>query len=629
MRTPRLRSLAEFAEAEIVVPDGPRAGCRFRIDRHPVSRLLFNELDSGRWQRAFTTGPNQDGKSFLGFVIPTLYLLFERQETVIMAVPNLDLVADKWNVNLLPAICASRYKTELPRKGQGSRDGQSILYEFANGARLRFMTAGGNDQARAGFTSRNVVVTETEGFDKVGGSSREGDKFSQLERRVLAFGDQSRLIAECTVTTEQGRTWQEYSQGTRSRIALPCPHCNAWVTPEREHLVGWKDAETEIAAIEQAHIVCPACGAIWTNEQRIHANSRGVLVHRGQEVAADGAVIGDPPQTNTLGFRWTAVNSVLNARRLSLVGGIEWRAKRAADEDAAERDVCQSQWALPSKGDKLDVSQLDAFVIMRRTISRPRGVCPDGTLCVTVGCDIGKRLCSWVALAWRAQATPHVVDYGRLEVPSEIMAEEDAIRLALRDFKEQLGEGWKCGDRTIAPTFSFLDAGNWQDTILGFCIEQGPPFFAAKGYGIGQRREGNYRRQTGSKVMWSKDGYALVQLADGREYIEIKVDQWKSWLHMRLKIPLDQPGAMTLFESNEHLTYAKHLTAEKQVEEFIPREGSVVKWVALTRSNHYLDATMLACVAGYEAGMRSIEALPPPPPPRDRQRVRISNWLKN
>lgn len=619
MRTPRLRTLSEFAEQEIILPSGPYAGRRLRLDRAPAARLWFQELDSGRWPRAFCTGPNQDGKSLNGFVIPTLYLLFERQETVILGVPSIDLVADKWRVDLLPTIKASRYAEQLPTGGSGSRDGDSILFEFKNGARLRFMTAGGNDQSRAGFASPNLAVSETDGFDTVGGTSREGTKFAQLERRLLAFGERARLIAECTVSIEQGRTWQEYLRGTHSRIALPCPHCNAWVTPERENLIGWQEAETEVEAMTKAAVCCPACGCLWSNDERIAANHRAVLVHKGQEVAPDGTVTGPPPETNTLGFRWTVINSVLNPKRLAMVAGIEWRARRAADEEAAERDVCQSQWALPAKAAKVDLSQLDAFALMRRTLPKVRrGICPDGTQAITVACDVGKRLCHWAAIAWRSHATPHVIDYGRLEVPSDQMAEEDAILLALRDWRDEVVKlGWRMGDATLLPSFCFVDAGNWEKTVQLFCAESGPGFFATKGYGLGQRRSGLNRRETGSKVIASSgDGYSLVQLPDGSQLIEVNADRWKSWLHARLHTPVDQPGAMTLYEGGDHLSYCKHLTAERQVEEFVPKEGTVTRWEAVNRNNHWFDATTLACVGGHAAGMRlAVEPAPVPKAP--------------
>jgi phage terminase large subunit GpA-like protein len=620
MRTPRLRTLSEFAEAEIVLPDGPFAGRRFRLNRHPIARLLFGELDSGRWQRAFITGPNQDGKSLLGFVIPTMYLLFERQETVILGVPSLDLVADKWTVDLLPVLRASRYAKLLPQTGKGSRDGESILFEFANGAFLRFMTAGGGDQSRAGFTSPNLVVTETDGFDVVGGASREGSKFDQLERRTLAYADRARTIAECTVSVEQGRTWQEYLRGTHSRVALRCPHCLAWVTPEREHFAGWQEAETEIQAIAGSCVACPECGAAWTNEQRVAANHDARLVHKGQTVAADGVVSGPVPETNTLGFRWSVVNSVLNPKRLSMVAGIEWRARRSADEDAAERDVCQSQWALPAKPAKVDLTQLDAFALMRRTLPKfTRGFCPDGVQCVTVACDVGKRLCHWAAIAWGQHATPHVIDYGRLEVPSDQMSEEDAIMLALRDWRDEVVSlGWKHGDATVRPAIIFVDAGNWQQTVQAFCAQSGQHFFATKGYGIGQKRDGKYKRDTGAKVIGIGDNYALIELVDGTRLMEVNADRWKSFLHARWHTPIGQPGAMTLFEKGEHLSFCKHQVAERLVEEFVPKEGTVQRWEAVNRNNHYLDATTLACVAGHAAGMRLIEQ-PAPEQPRPVQ----------
>jgi hypothetical protein len=106
-----------------------------------------------------------------------------------------------------------------------------------------------------------------------------------------------------------------------------------------------------------------------------------------------------------------------------------------------------------------------------------------------------------------------------------------------------------------------------------------------------------------------------------------------------LHTPLNKPGAMTLFDGNNHLSFAKHLTAERQVEEFSPGEGTVIRWEAVSRNNHYLDATCLACVAGHEAGMRLIEvALPavvatspaPTPTPHDRPEFmpeRPDRWM--
>ncbi len=632
MRAPKLRTISEFSEQEIILPSGPFQGRRFKLDRHPAARLWFAELDSGRWRRHFITGPNQDGKSLMGFVIPTMHKLFEKKETVILGVPSLDLANDKWKIDIKPTIMASQYASLLPSTGSGSKDGESILFSFGNGVHLRFMTAGGDDQSRASFTAPNLIVTETNGFDEIGGSSQEGSKFAQLCRRLLAFGNRSSIIAECSVAGEKGITWQEFIQGSHSRIAIPCPHCFKYVTPERENLVGWQTAETKLQAVRGTRICCPSCGVQWENNERIEANRRAVLVHKGQEVADDGTIAGPMPDTDTLGFRWTVVNTILDTERLSLVGGVEWAAQRASDPDAAEKDVCQSQWALPSKPSKIDLSQLDHLAIMRRVLPKSRrGVCPDDTQCVTVACDVGKWLCHWTATAWRPNATPHVFDYGRLEVPSADMSVEQAIITALRDWRDEVvNTGWPCGDKNIKAALRFVDCGDWQDTILAFIAESGEGWFGTKGFGLGQRRAGRVKRDTGSAVIGTGDKYNIVRLPGGAVIIEVNADHWKSWLHSRLHTPMNQPGAFTLFDSLDHLSFAKHLTAEKQFEDFSPEDGTVIRWEAVSRNNHWFDSTTLTCVAGHAAGIRLLsDTLPPPQvaPTTNPENLSTSDWL--
>jgi hypothetical protein len=275
------RSLRAFAEAEIVIPTGPFAGRRFRCARQPYTGLWFDEVDSGSWNRCVATGPTQSGKTLSCFVIPLVYHLFEIGETVICGLPHMDMAADKWREDIFPVIEATRFRELLPRQGGGSRGGRVESIQFLNGATLKFMSGGGSDKSRAGFTSRVVVVTETDGMDESGGTSREADKITQLEARTRAYGNRKRIYLECTVSTEEGRTWREYQQGTASRIMLRCPHCRDWVSPEREHLAGWKtrhagrssrDRVLRIRRRRRAktngHATPSAPAAAWPDDQR-------------------------------------------------------------------------------------------------------------------------------------------------------------------------------------------------------------------------------------------------------------------------------------------------------------------------------------------------------------------------
>ncbi|MDX1930086.1 MAG: phage terminase large subunit family protein [Pirellulaceae bacterium] len=192
-----------------------------------------------------------------------------------------------------------------------------------------------------------IVITETDGMDEAGQNSGEADKVSQLIARTRAFGNRARIYMECTVSTESGRTWQEYTGGTESHIVMPCPRCNAWVCPEREHLVGWQESHSQVEARQSAHFCCPACNEPWSDSERVDANRNSKVVHRGQTITEAGEVEGELPSTDTLGFRWSAVNNLFVTA--GDIAADEWRAARAADEDNAEHTdyKCRSDDSVP------------------------------------------------------------------------------------------------------------------------------------------------------------------------------------------------------------------------------------------------------------------------------------------
>lgn len=600
--------MRQFAEQEIVLPTGPHAGLRFRISRQPIAGLLFDEIDSGRWERVATTGPRQSGKSLKGFIIPTLFHLFEMRETVIFGTPTGEMASDKWNRDLLPAIKATRYRDLLPRSGAGSKGGKVETIEFGNGAVLKFMTGGGSDKKRAAFTTRVLAVTETDGMDEAGEASREADKITQMEGCTRAFGDLARIYLECTVSIESGRIWQEIKNGSDSRIILPCPHCGHHVTPEREHLVGWQDAEDVLTAGERTRIVCPECGEMWDENDRARANRGCRLVHKGQEVTPDGTITGQPARTRTLGFRYTAINNLLVPLRV--LGMDEWRAARSGDEENADKEQRQYVWAVPAKATSVDLTEFDAAAITRRTTTDMRGRVPTHCNRVTVGIDVGKRLCNWSAIAWGAHATPHVLEYGRIEVPSDQMAVERAILTALRDFRDSvLMTGWPADGGNRVPHYVFIDCGNWQDDIRAFVAESGTQkIWPVKGFSRLEEKA-DRKRQGGTIKVKGRDS-VVVDLEDRLPFIvEANANAWKSWLHARLQTPMGQPGAMTLYnvpKAIEHNGFAKHLTAERKVEEFVAGKGLETRWEQKHRNNHWLDSTCLACLAGWWAGERVI-----------------------
>lgn len=547
------------------------------------------------------------------YVLPVCWHLFEAAEGVIIGLPDMNLAQDKWGDDFLPVIEATPSMRDLlPTRGEGSRGGQvKREVTFRNGASLRFMTGQGSDKARAGKTRRVVAITETDGMDEPGAGSRESDPISQIEGRTRAYGRLGkRIYLECTVSIEMGRIWQEIKLGTDSRLLRPCPHCGEWVGPEREHLVGWQDAASEEAAVAAATWICPACAKPWTDEQRREAGRRVVLVHRGQTVEPDGTVSGPLPETQTLGFRWSAIDNPFTTA--GDLGGEEWRARRRANRNNAETELRQWVWCLPAIPLQLDLTPLDPDAVLQRTSGSKRGVIPDDCQGVAIGVDTGKRKLHWVAIAARGDGRTAVIEYGEQSVESDRLGVTAGLRAALQQLREYWAAGWRDGQAKVwTPRQVWIDSGYWQHTdgVYEFCAaantgcEPGHEIYRpSKGYGEKQRGIGPYYAPRGKNADVSFVGaqYHIGRvrragrLVPGVVLCHVSADAWKSEAHQRLARPADEPGALTLYETadaGEHAEFRDHLLAERQVETWIAGRGNVVTWEAIPgRPNHYLDA---------------------------------------
>jgi hypothetical protein len=641
--------MLQFAEEEIVIPEGRFKDLKFRADRNPWAGVLLSAIDDAietrLYNRINTTGPSQQGKTFIGFVVPAMYHLFEIGETVAIGCPSALVWGDKWRSDLLPAIKKSQYRDLLPTTGKGSKDAEAPLrIDFKNGACLRVLTGGGDDKSVAGFTSRVLIVTETDGLGDTGGKSKEADKLKQMEARTKGWDDDSIHYYECTVSIERGKTWQMHKNGTESRLMMPCPRCHKFVEIERDCLKGWKDAEDEIQAAARSAIYCPACNKPWTDEHRTTA-ARGMrLVHRGQTITKAGKIEGPAPTTKTLSFRFNAAHSLFV--KPGTIGAEEFKASRGVNVDNEEKEMRQFRWALPHLPTKEDLTKLDQFSIIKRIAKdiggKPnaewaRGKIPPGYGSPYVGIDIGLRLAHWTCLTFAADGSPHATDYGVLTVPSDLMAPDEAILQTLRAFRDEvLLVGWQRAEELLVPDWTLIDTGYRRSAIYPFIKESGPGFMACKGFGETQDRGGEEKTRGGVIILGPNEGardYEVVEFPDGKRLCEIGADRWKSYLHARLSTPLEQPGALTLFGPGDHLSFARHLVSEVQYEEFDSKRGTVVKWRRESKQNHWLDSTALAFVAGHLGGVRLAhekvaEASNEPtavagaaPPPRNVQEV--------
>lgn len=594
-------------EQYIRLPSGPYAGRRYRHDRHPVSRPWFEALQSRRWQRHAVTGPGQNGKSLLGFVIPVCYTLFELGETVFVGIPDMRLAGEKWQVDFRPTIEAS-FPGMMPTRGPGSKGGAiKDSVTFTNGSRLKFMSAGQGDAGLAGPTTRNLVMTEVDKYDTSGDVSREADPIRQMEARTNAFRDHGRqILMECTVSIPGGRIWQEIINGTDSRLYHPCPHCGHWSTWERDHLIGWQDAKDEFAASDAAVWECPSCGNTFGEDDRRAMLKQTLLVHRGQEVTEQGEIVGVEPRTETFGLRWSAFdNPFVSTGRL---GQDEWTASKAVNRDSAERAARQFIWAIPFEPEDTDVLRLDSEVLAGRQHVTKRGEVPPECIGVVLGVDTGKRALHWSAHAALVDGSDAIIEYGSHPVDCDRLGVTAALLEALGSLNTYWMAGWRDADGTAwQPSQVWIDSG-WaehQAAVYAFCKAAGSSCYKPTKGGTDQSGHHSWaystpRSKTTEIKYIGRSMHSSYQKAHGITLFVVGADYWKAEFHSRLKMPSTEPGAIRLYavaDQTEHADWCNHVTAERQVEVFKAGRTCGLSWERIRRDNHWLDAGYLGTAA--------------------------------
>lgn len=621
-RSRPIRTMREWACEELTIPNGPFVGEKFRIENQPILGLLLDEFDSGRWVEKYTTGPSQSAKTFGCWFIPIAYHLAELGEDVVAGVPDMKMADNKWQQDLLIAFMASRsLRKLLPGSGPGSEGGKvNDVIRFNNGATLKFMSRGGSDQSRAGFTARVVAVTEAAGFSQSSESSVEATPLKQIEARQRAWDYPERCTyVEGTLTIPEELPWSAREESSQSRIVSPCPHCGGWISPERKHLVGWKDAETEIQAEERAFWICPNCGEPIDDQQRRASIQDCKILHGNQTVDKRGRVIGDLPATRRLWFHWTSWHNLFVST--PSLGREEWEAARIAEDtperQSAERKLCQFVHGMCFTPSVLDSTELDPKAVATRRNKIARGMLPSDTQYVTIGIDIGKYQGWWFGLAFRSNGLIHCFDFGSFDISSDTQPTiGDAIYSALNDFDAVCSTGWamQASNEHRKPDQVWVDAGYQPDAVFQFIRSKGKHtrkasmYYPIIGRGTGQmmRIYESPKAAKGNVVQVGRRWHTSFVKKHYAFEVTVDADYWKEELHNHLAIHPEMPGALGFFVASQKdlERVSRHLTNEKKMQEFQPGKGVVTKWVRVGQQ-HWLDAAYLSRAAGDRLGWKA------------------------
>jgi len=153
-----------------------------------------------------------------------------------------------------------------------------------------------------------------------------------------------------------------------------------------------------------------------------------------------------------------------------------------------------------------------------------------------------------------------------------------------------------------------------------------------------------YRQYIGLKLHWRKDATAglgaggedLLRMTESRGarrfrattglyhfallmpenilLVHVDADFWKTVVYRRFTFDPAAPGAILLFAAGnrDHYRFSMHLTAERQIEEFVAGKGVLKLWVRDRKDNHWGDTLYIATACGHFCGVGLLGATPRP-----------------
>jgi phage terminase large subunit GpA-like protein len=270
----------------------------------------------------------------------------------------------------------------------------------------------------------------------------------------------------------------------------------------------------------------------------------------------------------------------------------------------------------PPEEEKPITTELSSYEIQRRLSAYPQHIVPPETLRLTAAIDVGKTACHWVAVAWRGDASGFIIDYGVEEKASDD-AIDAAIYRALHQWRHDTAAGpfTKADGEIVNLNLCLIDSGYRPNAVYNFCRESGSLYRPAKGFGESGDGGGYSQPRKSTPTCKAGDRWKLSQQQAAKLWlVEMDTNHWKRWTMDRFRVPMDgttpQPGGLCLFEHDkkarrqQHLAISKHLTSEREVEEFVRGKGIIKRWEKVRRSNHWFDAVYMASVAASMCGIK-------------------------
>lgn len=256
---------SEWAEQSVRIPIGNAIPGPLRLENAPYQREPMDMVVDPDCQRVTLQWSAQVGKTMLALCVQGYCIEVEPRSQMMMQ-PSQGDVQTWLETKFNPLVEANEQLTRLIAKPRGREGVNNQRMKSFPGGFLMFSWSGSPKTMR-GRSAPLIVCDEVDGYEV----TDEGHPVGLLWQRAATFGDQ-RMLIEISTPTIRGESYIEkaYEAGDKRRYHVCCPDCGEAQTLKWEQVV-WdgKDDPKAEQYPDTARYVCPACGSLWDDGQRI------------------------------------------------------------------------------------------------------------------------------------------------------------------------------------------------------------------------------------------------------------------------------------------------------------------------------------------------------------------------
>jgi phage terminase large subunit GpA-like protein len=263
---PPLLTVADWADEYLFLsPEDSAEAGKYRTDRAPYQREMLEVVSDPNIKEVVYCTSSQIGKTLLSKCIIG-YHIHQDPGPIIVMQPTVKIAETFSKDRLSPMVRDTPVLKRLIADPKSRSSGNTIDHKTFPGGHITMIGA----NAPSDLASRPIRIVFADEVDRYPVSAgSEGDPLFLARQRSVTFWNRKFVMASTPTMEGASRIWREFERSDMRYFYLPCPHCGVF------HTLKWPQIVWDEGDASSARAVCPECGSIYENADKLKMLAAG------------------------------------------------------------------------------------------------------------------------------------------------------------------------------------------------------------------------------------------------------------------------------------------------------------------------------------------------------------------